>query len=237
MFCRKNDLARSPNASSILEMSPKQDEGAQSRLRVKKQKEEKLVRPAQLYSAIEKQLIEQYKIDINMVKFIMVVLSESTEKEGIFNFRIFDTAEANALNLQVKNYATLTTHPDLILYEGWIDGDSQHIEMNEKRKLECNTPLLMKAEIMQKIEALNKPGSTVFFYQARGPSYGGPLGRGSAIVELNPEYKNRKVSKYIIYTSNMVGENPVGPWRRLWRSNSVEKTAELIHVAHHKRVY
>ncbi len=35
----------------------------------------------------------------------------------------------------------------------------------------------------------------IFFYQARGPAVGGPLGRGAAIVEINPNSSGKKEKK------------------------------------------
>jgi hypothetical protein len=164
-------------------------------------------------------------------------MNRRPQNEKVFDYRIFDNAEAEALNFVGKDYSALNIHPELILYEGWIDEDSFHMEMKEKRGIIDNIPLLTKDEIKKEIEALSEPGSSLYFFQAHGSAYGGPLGKGALIVELNPAFKERKVSKYIIYKSNMVGKILVGERRRLWRSDSAEKTAELIMVGHHKRIF
>jgi len=98
-------------------------------------------------------------------------------------------------------------------------------------------PLFTETEIQQKIEALAEPGSTTFFYQARGPAVGGPLGRGAAIVELNPDYLTKKGRKYIVYTANVVGMEPAGKRQKLFGSNKPKEIAKWIKEAHHKRAY
>ena len=98
-------------------------------------------------------------------------------------------------------------------------------------------PSLLIAEILQRIEALSEPGSQVFFYQARGPAVGGPLGRGAAVVELNPDYLTKKGKKYIIYTANVVGMEPVSKRQKLYDSNKPKDIAKWVKTAHHKRAY
>ena len=49
-------------------------------------------------------------------------------KEGekdTFEVRVFDQAEATSQKIIVRDYNSLTEHPELILYEGWF---------NEKRE-------------------------------------------------------------------------------------------------------
>ncbi|MFC1863205.1 hypothetical protein ACFL1Z_04545 [Thermodesulfobacteriota bacterium] len=237
MVCGNINIAPDFDISSGQQMVHK-EEAEDTMIRVKiGEQEENVVELEQLSQAIEQYLIQKHKMDAEVINALNIVMMKSPQRKKVLDFRVFDTEEAEAIKVTIKDYVSLNTHPELILYDGWIDEDSNHVEMTEKRAVEHNVPLLTTTEIKQEIEALNEPGSTVFFYQARGHAYGGPLGKGALIVELNPAYKERKVSKYIIYTSNMVGKNLVGESRRLWRSNSAEKTAELIKVAQHRRVY
>lgn len=239
MFWRKKNIVRASDGVAGQETKKKAGpEGdLESGLKVVKQKKEKLPGARPLPKVITRYLVDQYKIDEDMTKVLNMVMIHHPEKEKAFHFRIFDIEEAAALNFPVKDYAALNTHPELILYEGRVDRDSDQVEMNEKRKMEYDVPLLTKSEIKEKIEGLREPGSTVFFYQARGPAAGGPLGRGAAIVELNPELKNKKALRYIVYTSNMFGRELVGPRNKLWQSNDAERIADWIQDSHHKRAY
>ena len=109
------------------------------------------------------------------------------------------------------------------------------MELEEKKKVSYDVPLFTEPQIRQKIEALSEPGSTVFFYLAQGPTWGGPLGRGAAVVELNPNYPKKK--KYILYTANVDGMEPVGKGQKLFDSNKAKEIASWIKNAHHKRLY
>jgi hypothetical protein len=62
-----------------------------------------------------------------------------------------------------------------------------------------------KQEIQQKIESLMEPGESAFFYLAGSPANGGPLGRGAAVIELNPNYPGKKQHKFIVYVADVDG--------------------------------
>jgi len=93
--------------------------------------------------------------------------------------------------------------------------------------------ILTKEEILQKVEALKEPGETVFFYLGASPAKGGPLGQGAAVVELNPNYPGKKQKKYILYTANVDGMQPVGKGNRLFDSNKSKDIANWIKERHH----
>ena len=200
-------------------------------------KVEKLPGPKPMPGLVEKHLIAEYKMDPDLVKILKAVVRRSPKAEKAFGCRIFDESEAEASEVQIKDYTSLDGHPELILYEGWFDEGSKHVELEEKKKVSYDVPLFTETEILQKIEALTELGSTVFFYQARGPAVGGPLGRGAAIVELNPDYLTKKGRKYIIYTANVVGMEPVSNRQKLYDSNKPKDIAKWIKDAHHKRAY
>jgi hypothetical protein len=49
-------------------------------------------------------------------------------KEGgkdTFEVRVFDGAQAGSKKISVKDYNSLTEHPELILYEGWFNKRAQ----------------------------------------------------------------------------------------------------------------
>jgi hypothetical protein len=199
-------------------------------------KVEKLPGPKPIPGLVGKYLIAEHKIDPNLVQILKAVVRRSPKVEKAFDCRIFDGSEAEASEVQIKDYTSLDEHPELILYEGWFDEESKRVELEEKKKVIFDVPLFTETEILQKIEALSEPGSTVFFYQARGPAVGGPLGRGAAIVELNPNYPT-KGKKYIIYTANVVGMEPVSKGEKLFDSSKSKDVAKWIKEAHIKRAY
>ncbi len=199
-----------------------------------KAKVEKLPGPKEIPGLVGKHLIAEMKMDPDLVGILKAVVRKSSKAETAFDVRIFDKSEATAKKVQVKDYTSLDEHPDLILYEGWFDEESEHMELEERQKVSYDVPLFTEAEIQQKIEALSEPASTVFFYQTAGPAVGGPLGRGTVVVELNP---GKKGKKYIIYTANVVGMEPLSERQKLYDSDKPKEIAKWIKNAHVKRSF
>jgi hypothetical protein len=205
--------------------------------RVEKPKVEKLSGPRQIPGVVEKYLISEYKMDTDIVRILKSVIRRRPQAERAFDCRIFDEAEAEANEVKINDYNTLNQYPDLILYEGWFDEDSKRVELKEKKKVNYNVPLFTEAEILRKIQALSESSSTVFFYQSSGPAVGGPLGRGTAVVQLNPNYPGKKAKKYIIYTTNVVGMEPSAKCNKLFDSDKPKEIANWVAQGHHKRMY
>jgi hypothetical protein len=202
-----------------------------------KPKVEKLSGPRPIPGLVEKHIIAEYKMAPELAHILKAVVRTSPTEEGVFNIRVFDESEALAKKIQVKNYTSLDEHPDLIIYEGRFDERSKRVELEEKKKISSDTTIFTEAEILQKIEALKEPGSSVFFYMARGGAHGGPLGMGAGVVELNPGYAEKKGRKYNIYTVDVVDMQPVGKGQKLFDSNAPRDIARWIKDAHHKRMY
>lgn len=198
-------------------------------------KAEKLPGPMQIPQSVQRHLVAEHKMDPDLARILKAVVRRKGEKA--FDVRIFDESETLVKKVVVKDYTTFDEHPDLILYEGWFDDESKRVELQEKKKVSYDVPLFSEAEIQQKIEALTEPGSTVFFYLARGPTYGGPLGRGAAVIELNPIYPAKRQKKYIIYTADVDGTQPVGKGTKLFASDKPKEIARWVKPAHHKRAY
>ena len=193
---------------------------------------EKLPGPKDIPELVRRHLIDDMKMDSYFG--LKAVVRKSPKGEKAFDIRVFDPSEAAAKKVQVKDYTSLDELPDLTIYEGWFDEKSKRVEL-EKKRIIPEVTIFTEAEIQQKVEALTEPGSTVFFYQARGGASGGPLGRGAAVVELNPNYPKKK--KYIVYTADVDGMEPVGKGQKLFDSNKAKEIASWIKNAHHKRTY
>jgi hypothetical protein len=53
---------------------------------------------------------------------LMAVMRPKEGEKDSFEVRVFDPAQAASQKIAVKDYDSLTEHPELILYEGWFDG-------------------------------------------------------------------------------------------------------------------
>jgi hypothetical protein len=175
-------------------------------------------------------------MDPDLVKLLKAVERKSATGATL-NIRVFDNSEATAKKVQVKDYTSLDECPDLIIYEGWFDEGAKQVKLEEKKKVNWDTPIFTQSEIQQKIEALSEPGSTVFFYMARGVKSGGPLGMGAAVVELNPNYPSKKQKKYIVYTADVLDMQPVGQGDKVFEIDKPKNIARWVKEAHHKRMY
>jgi hypothetical protein len=200
-------------------------------------KKEKLPGPQAIPGLVQKHLVAGWKMDPDLVKLLKTVVRKNPDAEKAFNIRIFDESEALAKKVQVDDYTSFDERPDLIIYEGQFDEGSMQVKLEEKKKVGWDTPIFTQAEIQQKIEALSEPGSTVFFYMARGTTYGGPLGMGASIVELNPNYPGKKQKKYNMYRTDVVEMQPVGKGQKLFDSDKPKDIARWIKDCHHKRLY
>ena len=200
------------------------------------EKKEKLSGPQPIPGLVEKHLVAERKMDPDLVKLLKAVERKSTTGAG-FNIRVFDDSEATAKKVQVKDYTSLDECPDLIIYEGWFDEGAKQVKLEEKKKVNWDTPIFTEAEIQQKIEALKEPGNTVFFYMARGGKHGGPLGMGAALIELNPNYPGKKQKRYIVYTADVIDMQPVGKGDKSFDFDKSKDIARWLKSAHHKRTY
>ena len=201
------------------------------------EKKEKLSGPREIPGPVQNYLVAERKMDPDLVKLLMAVIRKSETGEAPLNIRVFDNSEAMAKKVQVKDYASLDEHPDLMIYEGWFDERSKQVKLEEKKEVNWDTTIFIQAEIQQKIEALREPGYLVFFYMARGTVYGGPLGMGAAVIQLNPDHPGKKQKKYIIYVADVIDMKPVGKGQMLFSSDKPKDIAHWVKDGHEKRMY
>jgi hypothetical protein len=203
----------------------------------KSEKEEgKLSGPKEIRGLVQNYLVAEKKMDPALVKLFKAVERKGTTGATL-DIRIFDDSEAQARKVPVKDYTTLDKCPDLILYEGSFDEGAKQVNLEEKKKVNWDTPILAQAEIQQKIEALKEPGDTVFFYSATGGKHGGPLGMGASVIELNPDYPGKKQKKYIAYQADVVDMQPVDKGGKVFDSDKPKDIASWVAGSHHKRMY
>ena len=108
--------------------------------------------------------------------------------------------------------------------------------MEEKQgfKISDDVVIYTKPELWVKIMGLKEPGSSVFAYLAGSPSSGGPLGRGAAVVELNPNYPGKKQKKYIVYTDDVDGTQLLGKRQKAFDTDKPKDVVNWIKERHYK---
>jgi hypothetical protein len=207
------------------------------KLTEEEEKKEKLSGPKEIPGPVQNYLVAERKMNLDLVKLLKAVVRKGPTGETAFNIRVFDESEGLAKKVQVKDYTSLDERPDLIIYEGWFDEGSKQVKLEEKKSVNWDTPIFTQAEVQQKIEALSEPGSTVFFYMARGSVHGGPLGMGAAVIELNPNYPGKKQKRYLIYVADVIDMQPVGKGQKLFDSDKPKDITRWVKDGHHKRMY
>ena len=200
-------------------------------------KKEKLSGPREIPGPVQNYLVAEIKMDPDLVKLLRALVRMGETGEAPFNIRIFDNSEAQARQIEVKDYTSLDEHPELTIYEGWFDERSRQVKLAERKQVSWDTPLFSQAEVQQKIEALREPGELVFFYMASGLGHGGPLGMGAAVIELNPSYPGKNQKKYIINVADVIDMKPVGKGQKLFDSDKSKSIARWVKDGHHKRMY
>ena len=101
---------------------------------VKNQVEEKLPRPKNIPQVIGMNLVTGFKRDPDWVWNLRAVTMVKPDEKHVTLYRVFDTAQIVAAKVDVKNYRTLDSHPELILYEGWINRKTKKFEINDLKK-------------------------------------------------------------------------------------------------------
>jgi hypothetical protein len=192
--------------------------------------------PKEIPGPVRNYLVAEGKMDPDLVKLLKAVVRKSATGPT-FNIRVFDNSEAIAKKVQVKDYTSLDEYPDLIINEGWFDEVGKQVKLEEKKRVNFDTPIFTQADIQQKIEALKEPGNTIFFYMARGGKSGGPLGMGASVIELNPNYPGKKQKKYIVYLADVTDMQPLGKGDKIFESDQPKDIATWVKDAHHKRMY
>ncbi len=200
---------------------------------VERKKEEKLPGPKTMPEILGNHLIKQMGKEPNWVWRLSAVMRPRSSGEKGSDVRIFAEYEATANKIKIKNYTTLDQHPKLLLFEGWFDKESKKVELEEKRIIPKVT-IYTEKEIQQQIEALSEPGSSIFFYLTASPASGGPLGRGAAVVEVNPKYPGKGQKKYILTAVSVDGTELTQKGIKMFDSDKASYVARWIKERHFK---
>jgi len=194
---------------------------------------EKLPGPKNITEFVGKYLSEKYEVESNRLWRLKALVRPSTRGGKTYDVRIFDETEAASDRIKVRDYTSLDQYPELVLYEGWLDEEAKEVTLEAKRKA-VKVQIYNEKEIKSKIESLTEPASNVLFYLAGSPASGGPLGRGAAIAELNPNYPKPKEKKYILYITNIEGTEPVGKRQKFLEDDKPKHLVNWIKERHFK---
>jgi hypothetical protein len=95
----------------------------------------KLSKPRDLPQEVGMHLVVDKNLDPDWVWSLKCTLRQQEGKKNAHDIRIFSQETAAQNGVSVKDYTSLDTHPELILYEGYYDKQSRevHIESSMKK--------------------------------------------------------------------------------------------------------
>ncbi len=238
MFWRKKKIVAAPakvGSASVdtaaLSAAPVADAGT-APAKVGAEKVEKLPGPKTIPEILGNYLIKNMAKEPRWVWRLSAVMRPRAGGEQGFDVRIFADYEAMDRKVKVKDYTTLDQYPKLILYEGWFDKQAKKVDLEEKRAMPKIT-IYTEQEIRNQVEALTEANNKIHFYLSSSPASGGPLERGAALVELNPDYP-AKGKKYILTAVSVDGMEPTGKGIKMFDSNDPKYVARWIKERHFK---
>lgn len=88
----------------------------------------KLSGPKELPQPIGQYLVTQEKRDPDWAWSLKCVLRPHPEKKSRFDCRVFDPAKAGMYGIRIVNYTSLDDHPELILFQGWFDKETNQVK-------------------------------------------------------------------------------------------------------------
>lgn len=200
----------------------------------KGQKDSKFSRPADIPNTVKKYIESNPIIDTGMLPFLKAVVKSSDKGERVSDIVIFDPSDAEARGIIVQNYDTLKQNPELIVAEGSYDETTKKVELTSRYAV-SKIEFFTYQEILQQIEGLKEPGSSIFFYVNAGTGVGGPLGRGAAIIKVNPQVEGKKAKKYTVYGTNIVNMQPTNKESKVFEENKPEMIAKWVDGFHKPR--
>ena len=90
----------------------------------------KLPRPKEMPQQIGRFLVTHEKADPDIVWNLKCVVRPIADRKGWFDFRVFSPSAAGRAQVDVKNFASLDDHPELVLYKGRYNKDRQDPELD-----------------------------------------------------------------------------------------------------------
>jgi hypothetical protein len=82
---------------------------------------ENLPKPKSIPEVVGRHLVVEMKKDPDYVWKLMAVRRPRLENKNVFDVRVYSPTEAGVKGVKIKNYDTLNSMPELILFEGWYD--------------------------------------------------------------------------------------------------------------------
>jgi hypothetical protein len=94
---------------------------------------EKLSGPKEILQPVGQTLVISYKLEPDWVWGLKTVTRANDDSNKHIEFRVYDGHETSAQGIAVKNFHSLDSHPELILFSGWLDKKTKDLELVDHR--------------------------------------------------------------------------------------------------------
>ena len=94
---------------------------------------DKLPGPKGIPDAVGQSLVVEFKEDPSWAWSLKAVMKPQDAKD-LFHIRVFSDSVANKAKASVKDYTSLDSHPEVILYEGVYDHKNKKVKLQNKYK-------------------------------------------------------------------------------------------------------
>ena len=93
---------------------------------------EDLPKPKDIPEVVGRHLVVEMKQDPDFVWKLMAARRPRPENKNAFDVRVYSPGEAGVKGVKVKNYNTLDSMPELVLFEGWYDKRANTAKLVDK---------------------------------------------------------------------------------------------------------
>ncbi len=95
---------------------------------------EKLPPSKDIAEPVGRYLIAKMSQNPDWVWSLKAAFRPKPEDSNLIDFRVFDGKKAATQNIQIKNFSTLTEHPEFILFEGVFNKRTADVSLMKKEK-------------------------------------------------------------------------------------------------------
>ena len=97
-----------------------------------KPKTQKLPGPKDIDELVGRYVVLDKHQNPDYVWRLKSVVRRWPENKNRFDFRIFDDAQAATKKAKIRDYTSLDSYPELILWEGWADNNTNTVTFRDK---------------------------------------------------------------------------------------------------------
>ena len=94
----------------------------------------KLTKPKELPDRVGRYLVTQLKEDPDWVWSLKCAMRPKADEKNVFEVRIFNPATAASKEVTVANYNSLDAHPDIILFFGSFNKNTDSVQLEKTMK-------------------------------------------------------------------------------------------------------